>query len=202
MSDMSDQKMISQIAPAGHYLALRVGFAFPLEEVNALPNDWVEHYTRQGFMMQDPVIRWIYANTGAVRWSDIKIDDPRNILLQAKHFGLVYGAAISCFDNNPSGQRSFGSFLRADREYNNDELEFLSQHVLRKHIEYAPPTNLTNAELEALKMLKAGMRLKQIAHELGVTEGAIKQRLRNAKRKLSAATSAQAASLASDFGLI
>jgi LuxR family transcriptional regulator len=66
----------------------------------------------------------------------------------------------------------------------------------------APPTNLTMAELEALRMVKEGMRLKQMAHALGVSEGAIKQRLRNAKLKLGASTGAQAATRASDYGLI
>lgn len=75
--------------------------------------------------------------------------------------------------------------------------------LLRKlHSDKAPPTNLTEAELEALRMVKAGLRLKQISHDLGVTEGAIKQRLKNAKTKLGAKTGAQAATLASDFGLI
>lgn len=51
-------------------------------------------------------------------------------------------------------------------------------------------------------MVKDGKRLKQIAHELGVSEGAVKQRLKNAKLKLGAATGAQAAARAAGFGLI
>tara|TARA_B110000977_G_C10850713_1_gene405683 strand:- start:4 stop:207 length:204 start_codon:yes stop_codon:yes gene_type:complete len=66
----------------------------------------------------------------------------------------------------------------------------------------APPTNLTMAELEALGMIKDGKRLKEIAFDLGVTEGAVKQRLKNAKTKLGAKTGTQAAALASQYGLI
>jgi len=65
-----------------------------------------------------------------------------------------------------------------------------------------PPTNLTAAELEALAMVKDGQRLKQIAYNLGVTEGAVKQRLKNAKIKLGANTSTQAATMARQFKLI
>jgi len=173
-----------------------------MEEVNALPSDWVEYYTRQRFMLSDPVIRWIYANTGAVRWSEIVIDDPRQVLLQARSYGLVHGVAISVFDNNPEGQRSFGSFVHAHREFEDAEIRLLQGYVVRLHHEKAPPTNLTAAELEALRMVKEGKRLKQIAHELGVSEGAVKQRLKNAKTKLGAATGAQAATRASGFGLI
>lgn len=50
----------------------------------------------------------------------------------------------------------------------------------------APPTNLTKAELEALRMVKDGLLVKEIANILGVSEGAVKQRLRNAKSKLGA----------------
>jgi len=51
-------------------------------------------------------------------------------------------------------------------------------------------------------MVREGLRLKQIAHDLGVSEGAVKQRLKNAKSKLGANTSAQAAAMVADFGLI
>jgi LuxR family transcriptional regulator len=195
-------KDIAMLAPVGYYLALRVGFAFPMEEVNALPSAWVEHYTRHRFMLSDPVIRWIYGNTGAIRWSEINVDDHREILVQAKTYGLNFGLAIAVFDNNPDGQRSFGTFVRGDREFEEPEIRLLHNYVMRLHNEKAPPTNLTQAEIEALRMVKDGKRLKQIAHELGVSEGAVKQRLKNAKIKLGAATGAQAAARASGFGLI
>ncbi len=193
---------LAEIAPAGYYIALRVGFAFPMEEVNALPCAWVEHYTNHRFMLHDPVIRWAYANTGAIRWGEIRLDDPLRILQQARNFGLQYGVTICCFDGNREGQRSFASFMRADREFTDAEINLLSVYLKRRHNAKAPPTNITQAEIEALRMVKQGMRLKQIAHELGVSEGAIKQRLKNAKLKLGAQTGAQAAAMASEFQLI
>ena len=203
MSDVIEyQADLDELAPAGYYIALRVGFAFPLEERNALPPDWVDFYTRQRFMMHDPVIRWIYANVGAIRWSGIDIEDPKHVIGLGRDYGLKYGAAISCFDENSDGQRSFGTFARADREYTDAEIERLTQLVTILHEDRAPPTNLTEAELEALRLVKDGMRLKQMAFELRVSEGAIKQRLKNAKLKLRATTGAQAVTRASDFGLI
>jgi LuxR family transcriptional regulator len=202
MSNTIAQEDIVNLAPAGYYLALRLGFAFPLEEVNALPTAWVEHYTSERFMLHDPVIHWVYSNTGAVRWSALEANDHREILLQARNYGLNFGVTICCFDNNAEGQRSFGSFARSDREYEDDEISMLSAYVERLHHEKAPPKNLTQAELEALSMVKEGLRLKQIAHDLGVSEGAVKQRLRNAKIKLGAKTGTQAATMAREFGLI
>ena len=193
---------VKELAKTGHYIALRVGFAFPMEEVNALPRAWAEHYTTHRFMLHDPVIRWIYSNVGAISWSNIDLPDPMRIMDQAQTFGLRYGVAVACFDGNREGQRSFGTFSRPDREFERAEIDALYNYVLRLHHAKAPPTNLTKAELEALKMVKEGMRLKQIAHELGISEGAVKQRLKNAKMKLNAQTSAQAAAMAGEFSLI
>ncbi len=202
MIDLQSPEDVREIARNGYYIALRVGFAFPMEEVNALPAPWVEHYTTHRFMLHDPVIRWIYANTGAIRWSAINLPDPMRIIDQAQTFGLRYGVAVACFDGNREGQRSFGTFVRSDREFEEAEIIALQSYVVRLHHAKAPPTNLTKAELEALKMVKDGQRLKQIAFTLGVSEGAVKQRLKNAKTKLNAQTSAQAAAMVGEFGLI
>jgi len=202
MNSRLEPHHIQTIAPAGHYIALRIGFAFPVEEVNELPADWVDHYTHKRFMLFDPIMRWVYANVGTVTWGKLALDDPHNILTQAKSFGLRHGVAVSVFDGNKEGQRSFGSFARADREFTDLETKLLHAYVVRRHAEMAPPTNLTMAELEALGMVRDGKRLKEIAHIIGVTEGAVKQRLKNAKLKLGAKTGTQAAALAGQYGLI
>lgn len=191
-----------RLAPAGHYLALRVGFAFPLEEINGLPAEWVDTYTRNRYVLFDPVIRWCYQNTGIIRWSEIISNDPHGVLARAAAGGLRYGAAAAVLDDAAGVQRSLGYFARGDREFNEGEMAQLLAHLVRLHDAHRPPTSLTEAELEALRMVRDGLRLKQIAHDLGVSEGAVKQRLRNAKTKLGAATSTQAAALASGFGLI
>lgn len=191
-----------ELAPAGYHIALRIGFAFPLEEENAFPDKWIQHYSQHKFMLYDPVIRWVYQSTGFVRWSEIDLEDPRRVVAQAQTFGLRYGAAVSFVGEDSQNLRSFGSFARTDREFSELEMRLLSAFVSRRHAETAPPSNLTKAELEVLQMIKNGKRIKQIAHELQVSEGAIKQRLKNAKLKLEAKTGPQAAALASQYGLI
>ena len=193
---------VARIAPGGHYIALRIGFAFPMEEVNLYPADWIDHYTRNRLMLFDPVMRWAYSTTGFARWSDLRHDDPKGVLGMAAAFGLRFGLTVSVFDDNSEGQRSFASFARADREFDDLEARLLLAFLTRRHAEMVPPRNLTPAELEALTMVKDGKRLKQIAFDLGVTEGAVKQRLKNAKIKLQAKTSTQAATMARQFKLI
>jgi len=202
MIDKADIDFLTTLAPSGFYLAMRIGFAFPVAETNTLPKEWVTHYTNRGYMMQDPVLRWVYDNTGVTRWSQITIPDPRMILRDAKAFGLSYGLAISCMDADGTGQRSYGSFTRQDREFSDDEARILHQAVYELHESYSPPKNLTKAELEVLVMVKGGMLMKQIADDLGISLGAVKQRLKNAKFKLNAKTSSHAAALAIQFGLI
>ena len=202
MAGQKDGRDFSTLAPAGYYIALRVGFAFPVAEHNALPDRWIEHYTQKGFMLYDPVVRWSYEHSGSIRWSDIQLSDPKGILVQAARFGLRYGVAVACAPGGSEGQRSFASFARGDREFVDDEIAVLEAKLRRLHEATAPPTNLTEAELEALSMVRDGLLLKEIASRLGVTEGAIKQRLKNAKVKLGAKTSSQAVSAAVGFGLI
>jgi LuxR family transcriptional regulator, quorum-sensing system regulator SdiA len=113
-------------APAGFYIALRIGFAFPSEEHNAMPSRWVDRYTARGYMLYDPVIKWIYENTGATRWSETGLDDPRGVMAEAREHGLNFGVAICCADKSEEGQRSFGSFARSDREFDAAEIRILT----------------------------------------------------------------------------
>lgn len=193
---------LSKIASAGYYVALRVGFAFPVEERNEFPNDWIEYYTKNGLMLRDPAVRWAYDNSGATRWSEINGTEDSYVSAMAKEYGLKFGAVVCCSSSQPKEQRSYGTFARADREFSEQEISRLLVHIKQLHELAAPPTNLTVAELEALKLVKDGMRLKVVAHHIGVTEGAIKQRLASAKRKLRAKTNTHAASIAVEFRLI
>ena len=209
MMDFIDVEALRERAPAGYHIALRMGFVFPAEEHNGMPQEWVRHYTSRGFMMQDPVLRWAYGETGHTRWSALQSQDTYGILDQARGFGLTYGVAISLRDpvrasgsSEAQGNRSFGSFARGDREFEADEIAYLHDIIAERHAALSPPTNLTEAALEALRMARGGMLLKELAHQLGVSEGAIEQRLKSAKVKLGARNSTHAIAKATQFGLI
>lgn len=202
MQNSVELEEFSRISPAGYYLGLRIGFAFPVFEKNALPQKWIQRYTAKGLMLNDPIMHWVHKHCGVIRWSELRIEDPRSVLKQAAGYGLNFGAAVCCIDSGGSGQRSFGIFARSDRELLDSELDTLETNLLAAHASMVPPSNLTLAELEALGMVKNGLLMKEIANLLGVSEGAVKQRLKNAKLKLKAKTSTHAATMASSFGLI
>lgn len=196
LQEFTDQ--IGMLAPAGFYVALRVGFSFPTEELNQLPDLWVEHYTKHGLVVYDPMMKWVYASTGIARISEIESPDPLGVVSTAAIFGLAHGAVASAHLPTDHGRRSFGFFFRADREYLAPELDLLSSMLSMLHSDQAQPMeqSLTGAEIEALRLLSRGMRLRQIADTIGISESAVKARLNGAKRKLSARTVSQAATIA------
>jgi LuxR family transcriptional regulator len=199
---MIDPAELQALAPAGFYVAIRIGFAFPMVELNQLPPSWVREYTASGLMVHDPAMSWAYKNVGAVRWSALVASDTLGVLDLAKDHGLEFGAVVSCSDRNDPSQRSFGLFARSDREYDAQELARLSDRVSECHRVHARPSNLTTAELETLGLVKNGLLMKEIACILNVSESAIKQRLKNARVKLNAKTGPQAAAMATMFGMI
>ena len=192
-----------RLAPAGHYIAVRISFAFPVVEQNCLPESWVREYTASGLLVHDPAMIWAHQNQGYVRTSDLANDDSQGVLELAKVHGLNFGAAVCCVDGpGGGGERSFGFFFRSDRAYEISELEQLHAWLLATHRAHARPKNLTEAELETLGLVKNGLLMKEIASALGVSESAVKQRLRNARLKLNAKTGSQAAARATMLGMI
>lgn len=190
------RNQIDQISPAGFYVAIRVGFSFPEDELNTLPDNWVEFYTTHGLVVHDPAMKWVYANTGAVRFSEITLPDPHQVRERAAVYGLNHGAAVSMTTPADRGRRSYGLFFRDDRNFEPSDLIELQLIVAKLHSGNDTEAVLTAAEVEALKMQGEGMRLKQIAFMIGISESAVKARLNNAKRKLGAKTLSQAASIA------
>ena len=191
---------LQALAPAGYYLGLRILFAFPAAEVNELPAAWLNLYARERYFLADPALRWSLDYNGAIRWRDLSGNDPARMTQVSADYGMRYGAVAAI--REPSGLRSYGLFYRDDRDYSDAELEQLARFIAHRHRGVASTLQLTRAEIAVLKAIKQGERIKQIAHDFGVSEGAIKQRLRNARLKLDAATGAQAAVKASEAGLI
>jgi LuxR family transcriptional regulator, quorum-sensing system regulator SdiA len=190
------------LAPAGYYAAIRVGFVFPLFEQNCLPEAWISEYTASGFLVHDPALAWTYRNVGYVRTCDLAAQDDLGVLELAKNYGLSFGVVLSCVLPRESGERSFGFFFRRDRDYAEPEIEQLAAWLVGMHRAYDRPKNLTAAELETLGLVKNGLLMKEIASTLGVSESAVKQRLRNARLKLNAKTGSQAAARATMLGMI
>lgn len=182
------------MADAGFYIALHAGFSFARQEVNRLPPEWVDYYTVHGFFVHDPVMRWFYGNAGVTRWSAITLSDPKGVMRAAEEHGMTNGVAICILGD--AGHRSYANFFRKNGPFTDLQIVQLFDIVKFLHRGDSAEVPLTTAEIEALRLQSEGMRLKQIAWELGISVSAVKARLSNAKRKLGAQTASQAAMLA------
>jgi LuxR family transcriptional regulator len=199
LSDCSE--VFARIAPAGYYAALRLGFFSPEEELNSFDPDWIDHYTINGLALSDPLMRWVYSGSGARRWSALPVPDPMRVLEAYAAFGMRYGAVVCVTADEARPRRTFGYFARSDRELTDAELSDLETTLRGLHFgDASEESGLTRAQADALRMLSRGMRLKQIAFALGISESAVKARLKSAVVRMDARTPAQAASLAAEKG--
>ena len=195
--------LFESIAPAGFYVAVRLGFMSPEEEINTFRPDWIDFYTSRGLALHDPLMRWIYSNCGAARWSALNTEDALGIMAFYSGSGMHYGAVVCVSSDEARPRRTFGYFSRSDRELSQSELEELEARLRSLHFHpVQQEERLTKAQSEALRLLSQGMRLREIAHALDISESAVKARLKSAMARMHARTPAQAATIASKRGLL
>lgn len=190
---------LGRLAPRGYSAGLHIRFASPLVYVRTYPPSWTRLYDEQAFALRDPVVFWGLGVKGKTRWSAIRLPDPFNILGQARAHGLTYGVAVSI---GPITSRSIIGCARADREYSDDEMDQIAFIGQRLHALAEPSTELTPAQIEALRLLAEGDRHAAAAAKLGISESALKARLQSARIRLQARTTAQALKKAREYGLL
>lgn len=190
---------LSKLAPSGFFFALHIRFALPLLHHQSYDPGWIDLYTEQAYALRDPIIAWGFSTTGTARWSEIDIPDPFGIFDQAKAFGMVYGLAVSC---GPIKSRTIASAARADREFTDEEIEAFARIIYAMHDRTEPPTSLTKAQIEALRLIAEGDRHAAAAAKLNISESALKARLNSARQRLLARTTAEAIQRARDYRLI
>lgn len=192
---------LKDLAPAGYFIGLRAGFIFPRFRMSTLSMAWVETYSRHGWFLEDPALRWSQETSGTIRWSELASRDPAGLIPLSAEFGMRFGAIISYHGSLTN--RSYGLFFRNDREYLDHELAQMHVHLEEKHAAFAPPSApLSTKEVLTLKHMKEGRRIKGTAHALGITESAVKLRLKRARTKLGVATGSHAVIKAAMLGLL
>ena len=190
---------LSKLSPAGFSAGLHIRFASPLIYVRTYDEAWTKVYDENAYALRDPLVFWGLGVKGHTRWSAIKLPDPFNILGQARRFGLNYGAVISY---GPITSRSIVGMAHPTREFTDDEIAHATLIVHRLHIAAEPPTELTPAQVEALRLLADGDRHAAAAAKLGISESAFKARLQSARVRLGARTTAQALKKAREYQLL
>lgn len=190
---------LSELAPAGYFAGLHVRFAAPLISVNTYDPKWIEHYANNAYALRDPMVAWAFSCEGTTRWSEISLPDPFDIMGQAADFGLRFGASVSCGELT---SRSIVGVARGDREFSDDEIASVQRIVINLHRMTEPPTELTQAQVEALRCIANGDRYAAAAAKLGISESAFKARLISARTRLMARTTSEAIQRAKEFRLL
>ena len=190
---------LSGLAPRGYALGLHIRFSSASINVQTYDAKWIHIYTEKGYMLCDPLVSWGFGNEGSIRWSELDYPDPHKILEQAAGFGLKYGIAVS---HGPTSSRSIGGFAREDREFTDKEIAAIAGIFGRLHEESTPPKSLTDAQSMALRLVANGSRHAEAAALLGISESALKARLRSARERLFARTTAEAIQRAQEYNLL
>ncbi|MBU2359375.1 MAG: autoinducer binding domain-containing protein [Alphaproteobacteria bacterium] len=161
--------------------------------------DWVDHYTLSGHALSDPLLRWCQKSEGIVRWSDVECPYTSDVLLDYKAYGYRYGTVVSIRGTSTQPKGSLGVFARKEREPSDAEMAEIRRIISELHAD--EPRQMTKAQLEALRLYAQGFLQKQIAHELNISVGAVKARLRGGADRLNVKTSREAALIAASRGL-
>ena len=180
---------LSLLAPEGYSAGLHIRFTAPLVYKTTYTESWTTHYKENVFALRDPAVFWGLGTKGQTRWSEIRLPDPFDIFGQAKAHGLRYGVVIS---HGPITSRSIVGLARADREFTDQEIDEAAQIVFALHDAAEPPKELTEAQVDALRLLSEGDRHAAAAAKLGISESALKARLKSARIRLGARTTAEA----------
>lgn len=138
---------LSDLSPAGYAIGLHLEFTTSKYIFQNYPKAWMDEYTRRGFILSDPTVRWGVENLGWTRWSDLAEIDQAGVITAAAEFGLRYGVSISV---EGLGGRSLGSFAATDKDFDEAAIAGLSSRLDRMH----ELTAGIEAESEADRSLK------------------------------------------------
>ena len=103
---------VEDLSPSGFAIAFHIRMTASEFQFQTYPKDWMKTYSEKGYVMVDPIVGWGFANTGAIRWSDLSAMDPENVLGQSAAYGARFGTAIAVEDDET---RSVAGFARPDR---------------------------------------------------------------------------------------
>lgn len=187
----------------------------------SLPRSWQAHYREQRYERIDPFFQYCCATrtpigTGAAYLPDHPyLDlDQRRLILEASEAGMTAGFSCTTRKSGPAGAGGWniGSSLpRAEVERilaQRYELFQLAAQLTHERITTLPSgtgreiAELSVRERECLSWSASGLRTKQIAQRMGLRPVTVELYLKNARKKLGAATREQAVSIALLDGLI
>ncbi len=136
-------------------IGLRIRFNHPTLLYQTYPEDWLEHYARNGLLFVDPAVGWGMTHTGLCDWSDLASNDTAGVLKQAADHGLSYGIAVSVGD---ATTRSLGFFASTKAPITPRARKIAVEVMTSLHDDTEGVTDLAPAELAKFSALNDGLR--------------------------------------------
>ncbi len=145
---------LTPLCPSGYALALHITFTTPTFLFQTYSSDWTEHYSQNGMVLFDPVVRWGFENTGVSTWGALAENDSHGVLKSAGDFGLNFGTVISIVEGD---SRTIGGFARPDRNHTEEEIEKLTSLLKKVHYHTIASKDLSEEDQAALKRLSISL---------------------------------------------
>ena len=190
---------LSSLGDMGFHASSHIRIASSMQSWNTFSPEWTRHYIENVYMLRDPSVFWGFSNLGVTRWSENPIPDPSGIFKSAADFGMRFGATASYGDVK---SRSILSISRSDREFTDQELQEALMILRQIHHLSEVRSLITDPEREALRLSAEGLKNKEAAMRIGITESAFAQRLISARKRLNARNTLEATQKAKSMGLI
>lgn len=113
----------SELCNAGFAMALHINFTTPTYLYQTYNKGWMEEYTRSGFHLIDPNVRWGLENDGLISWDELETMEGGIVIERARANGMRFGNAAATSLN---GSKSIAGLARSDRDFTEAELTRLS----------------------------------------------------------------------------
>lgn len=184
--------------------------------VSNYPKIWQDKYRRQDYFAIDPTIQHAKKNTTALTWSPDLYDQDAlaEMSREARDVGFNYGWTRPFRDSSGGFgsltlARNEGLISSAELEDKLPKMQWLAQvaHALLYRLLLARSQNdsltqLTDREIELLRLAADGKTAGEISEALGVTERTANFHIGNAIEKLGAGNKTHAVALAMRMGLL
>lgn len=175
--------------------------------LSTMDSGWLEYYVDRGFDAADPHVALVRRNNlHPYRWVETALPQYENpaeheVLAMAAEAGLRAQLQVTLTGTDgslkPVGGLAMGSSLGADLFRVVDGLEahlitiahlFHQRSIGELRRRHSDTPKLSLRERDCLQYLAAGQRIEGVAEKLGLSRATIELHLRNARRKLKAAT--------------
>ncbi len=184
-----------------------------------LPDWWLSHYHEENYQEIDPFVGMCCATYGSIKTGAAYVErydelstEQRKLVLEAGETGFVAGFSSTFRLANPGGAGGWNILSSAGArevggifEEHGESLllaSFFARQALAANVSYLDRDILSKREAECLQWLASGLRTQQIADKMSLQPVTIEFHIRNARRKLGAATREQALAIAISNSLV